>query len=261
MARAGGSLGLMSHAAPHLRPLIHFLLCTGARLSEALYLDWSDVDLPAAVAVFRDTKNSRDRAAALPPLAVMLANLPYDDEGLRTRSGPVFRRDDGEPYVDRQGLEGGQIKRPSPARVGARDSSLGSRMAMNEQAQPAPAPQAPSRRYAGAQPQRPTIFATLGDVVLRHHQGHAAAESRRRMAREPHGRALRAPHAERIGPRGRDNLGRLPPAHWRIAPRCIKFRAAFKPYGKSCLEYNRLQWMPAALPRLGSRVRIPSPAP
>ena len=112
MARAGGSLG--AHVARGAAPSASdpFSVMHRAReLSEALYLDWSDVDLPAAVAVFRDTKNSRDRAAALPPLAVVtLANLPYDDEGLRTRSGPVFRRDDGEPYVDRQGLEGGQIK-------------------------------------------------------------------------------------------------------------------------------------------------------
>jgi integrase len=103
------ALALMAGSAPHLRPLLHFLLCTGARLSEALYLDWSDVDLPAAKAVFRDTKNGRDRAAALTPDAILtLANLPRSDDGVR--AGPVFRRDDGEPYVDRVGLEGGQIK-------------------------------------------------------------------------------------------------------------------------------------------------------
>src|SRR5258708_15372927 len=71
------ALRLVEAAAPHLRPLLLFILCTGARLSEALYLDWADVDLPAAKAVFRDTKNGTDRAAGLPEAAVMrLARLP-----------------------------------------------------------------------------------------------------------------------------------------------------------------------------------------
>src|SRR5258708_39993763 len=73
------ALRLVDAAAPHLRPLLLFILCTGARLSEALYLDWADVDLPAAKAVFRDTNNGSDRAAALPEPAVLLtANLPRE---------------------------------------------------------------------------------------------------------------------------------------------------------------------------------------
>jgi integrase len=39
-------------AAPHLKPLITFLLGTGARLSEALYLDWRDVDLTGSRVIF-----------------------------------------------------------------------------------------------------------------------------------------------------------------------------------------------------------------
>ena len=98
------ALRLLDAAAPHLRPLLHFILCTGARMSEALDLDWADVDLPAARAVFRDTKNGKDRAAALPEAAVLLlANLPG-------RGGRVFRRDDGEPYADTERQYGGQIK-------------------------------------------------------------------------------------------------------------------------------------------------------
>lgn len=98
------ALRLVDAAAPHLRPLLHFILCTGARLSEALDLDWSDVDLPAAKVIFRETKNGRDRAAALPEAAILtVANLPG-------RAGKVFRRDDGDPYADRERQEGGQIK-------------------------------------------------------------------------------------------------------------------------------------------------------
>ena len=95
---------LIATAAPHLQPLLVFLLGTGARLCEAIDLQWADVDLPAARAVLRDTKNGSDRVASLPPAAVIaLANLPH-------REGAVFRRDDGKPYVDRERLQGGQIK-------------------------------------------------------------------------------------------------------------------------------------------------------
>ncbi|MDR3439843.1 site-specific integrase [Telmatospirillum sp.] len=99
------ALRLINAAAPHLRPLLTFFLCTGARVSEALDLMWDDVDLAAAKAVLRDTKNGEDRPALLPPTAVVsLANLPG-------REDEVFRRDDGEPYTDKKRLEGGQIKK------------------------------------------------------------------------------------------------------------------------------------------------------
>jgi integrase len=67
---------LIAAAAPHLRPLVIFLLCTGARLSEALYLDWRDVDLSGGHVVFHDTKNGESRGVPLHPRAVAaLANL------------------------------------------------------------------------------------------------------------------------------------------------------------------------------------------
>lgn len=96
---------LLSAASPHLRSLFIFMLCTGARVSEALYLQWSDVDLLAGTAMLRETKNGRDRVAHLPPAALLeLANL----DG---RDGAVFRRDDGEPYAEgRETQAGGQIK-------------------------------------------------------------------------------------------------------------------------------------------------------
>lgn len=98
------ALALIEAAAPHLRPLLTFMLCTGARVSEAIDLQWSDVDLGAGVAMLRETKNGRDRVAHLPLAAITeLAKLP-------NRQGSVFLRDDGEPYVDRERLEGGQIK-------------------------------------------------------------------------------------------------------------------------------------------------------
>jgi integrase len=102
---------LVEHAAPHLRPLIVALTCTGARLSEALYLDWSDVDLAHRRATLRDVKGSRheerDRIVELPPAAVAaLATLPH-------REGAVFRTDAGAPYAQHADdtQYGGQIKR------------------------------------------------------------------------------------------------------------------------------------------------------
>jgi len=110
---------LIAAAAPHLRPLLVFLLSTGARLSEALYLEWSDVDLSRAHVLFRPTdargiKTDEARGVPLPARAVAeLANVPWDREGF------VFRRPAGKirksgrvwlPYESRDGKGGGQIK-------------------------------------------------------------------------------------------------------------------------------------------------------
>lgn len=105
---------LIAHAAPHIKPLVIFLLSTGARLAEALYLDWREVDLTAGHVVFKDTKNGESRGVPLHPRAVAaLANLPWD------RKGAVFRRPAGKvkkagrvwlPYEDREGEGGGQVK-------------------------------------------------------------------------------------------------------------------------------------------------------
>lgn len=98
------ALALIEASAAHLKPLLVFLFGTGARLGEALALDWGRVDLQAARVRLADTKNGSDRIAALPPSAIAaMAGLPH-------RDGAVFRRDDGAPYVDREGEGGGQIK-------------------------------------------------------------------------------------------------------------------------------------------------------
>ena len=107
---------LREAAAPHLRPLIVFMVCTGARISEALSLDWRDVDLAAPTAILRNVKakhgESRDRHVQLVPAArAALASMTYPvrvgDKVLRragqvvygrSRDGAVFRTDDGLPY-------------------------------------------------------------------------------------------------------------------------------------------------------------------
>jgi len=95
---------LIAAAASHLRPLLIFLPGTGARMSEALELDWRDVDLVGGRAIFWQTKSGRRRVAALPPRAIAeLADLPYHE-------GPVFRTPAGEPYYTSGRQGGGQIK-------------------------------------------------------------------------------------------------------------------------------------------------------
>jgi integrase len=106
---------LIAAAAPHLRPLLVFLLPTGARMSEAIELEWRDLDLLGARAIFWRTKGGKRRIAQLPPrLVAALAALPH-------REGPVFRWEttpspSGKPtrintYADHGRESGGQIKR------------------------------------------------------------------------------------------------------------------------------------------------------
>jgi integrase len=95
---------LIDAAASHLRPLIVFLVGTGARMSEAIELDWRDVDLAGARAIFWRTKGGKRRVAQL-PLRVVAA-LAY----LAHREGSVFVGPHGCSYVDRERRYGGQIK-------------------------------------------------------------------------------------------------------------------------------------------------------
>ncbi len=84
----------------HLRPLVTLLLYTGARIGEALWLDWRDVDLTRSHVTFpvdqsdgRRTKNNEPRGVPLHPrVRAALANLPH-------RKGEIFRRPDGMPYA------------------------------------------------------------------------------------------------------------------------------------------------------------------
>lgn len=81
------AVALIAAAAPHLQPLLIFLLCTGCRMSEALNLIWEDVDLRGARAILweGETKGGARRIVGLPPAAV--ASMA----GLRHRADIVFR--------------------------------------------------------------------------------------------------------------------------------------------------------------------------
>lgn len=96
-------IALRDAAAPHLRPLIVFLACTGARLGSALALDWADVDLQHGRALLRDTKNGNDHTVELLPATVAAMAM------MEGRVGRVFRTDDGGIYPPSDD-GGGQIR-------------------------------------------------------------------------------------------------------------------------------------------------------
>ena len=93
----------------HLRPLVTFMLYTGARVGEALWLDWRNVDLSRGHVTFVNTKNGDSRGVPINQRALLaLANLPH-------REGEVFRRPDGFPYERPKRIEdtsaGSRIKK------------------------------------------------------------------------------------------------------------------------------------------------------
>jgi integrase len=65
-------------ASPHVGALALFMYLTGARVGEALDLQWEDVDLPERTALIRESKQSKERVSHLPaPLVAALANLEH----------------------------------------------------------------------------------------------------------------------------------------------------------------------------------------
>lgn len=68
----------MAHCKrPHLAGLALFMFLTGARVSEALAVQWDDIDFKAKSVLIRQTKLGNERRAHLPqPLIVALANIP-----------------------------------------------------------------------------------------------------------------------------------------------------------------------------------------
>jgi integrase len=88
---------LIDACAPHLRPLVVFMLYTGARAGEALWLEWCDVDLTKKQVTFRRTKNGEPRSVPLHP-RVMEALSEVEH-----RESEVFRTPSGEEYARPRG--------------------------------------------------------------------------------------------------------------------------------------------------------------
>lgn len=74
----------MEHSSPHLGALCCFMFLTGARITEALRVEWRDTDLGTGRALIRSTKIGIERRAHLPPVLVaaianILSNRNPDD--------------------------------------------------------------------------------------------------------------------------------------------------------------------------------------
>lgn len=97
---------LLDACAPHLRPLVVFLLYTGARAGEAVWLDWRNVNLEKRQATFQKTKNGSARSVPLH------ARVIEELTKLQHRKDAVFLTDKGFPYKrpraeDRSDVSGG----------------------------------------------------------------------------------------------------------------------------------------------------------
>jgi integrase len=99
---------LHAAAAAHIKPLLVFLICTGCRMSEAVALEWPEVDLAGGRVILweGETKGGRRRVVDLTPAATAaLTALPH-------RTGEVFRTHRGAAYRrSQEGDSGGQIKK------------------------------------------------------------------------------------------------------------------------------------------------------
>lgn len=105
-------------SAPHVAPILLFILATGARPAEAMYLQWTALDINAGRA--RLPTSDRHVWIALP--ATVTLQLAQRSE----RTGTVFRRQDGYPYALKFN-SGGQIKtalKTASRKVGVRRVTL-----------------------------------------------------------------------------------------------------------------------------------------
>jgi integrase len=77
---------LLKHLAPDLRPLVSFLYWCGLRRGEALQIEWSQVDLNAAVIRLEDeqTKSGEARTVPLPDPVL------FELRKVKTKQGKVF---------------------------------------------------------------------------------------------------------------------------------------------------------------------------
>ncbi|MEY9328130.1 tyrosine-type recombinase/integrase [Sinorhizobium fredii] len=88
---------LIDACAAHLRPLVVFMIYTGARAGEAVWLDWSSVNFSMRQVTFPKTKNGEPRSVPLHPRVI------HELSRIKHRTGAVFHTHKGLPY-DRPAL-------------------------------------------------------------------------------------------------------------------------------------------------------------
>lgn len=101
---------LIDAADDHLKPLLIFLFYTGARVGEAIKLDWSDVDLDRAHVTFPETKNGEPRGVPLHSRVVQAL------QRYKHRNGRVFLNRAQKPYRLPSGKNAGETSHGSVIR-------------------------------------------------------------------------------------------------------------------------------------------------
>ena len=94
---------LVTAAAPHLKPLLIFMLGTGARTNDCLRLRWEQVDLAGQRVTFLTPKGGRPYTVPLRQEVVSALN------GLPHRDGVVFRTPGGREFFNGFGIGGNPI--------------------------------------------------------------------------------------------------------------------------------------------------------
>jgi integrase len=91
------ALRLVGACSDHLRPILLLLFMTTCHPSEAIFLDWRQVDLPRRRAKFpRGPKRNARTVPLHPAIVAALERLPH-------REGAVFRCPDGRAYRTERG--------------------------------------------------------------------------------------------------------------------------------------------------------------
>lgn len=77
---------------PHISALAIFMFATGCRISEAMRLEWADINFQNRNVLIRKSKNKKQRQPHMPQrLLVALANLPRDTKGPFARPRTTLR--------------------------------------------------------------------------------------------------------------------------------------------------------------------------
>lgn len=90
---------------PDIAALALFMFATGARISEALAVQWEDVDLKARTVLIRQTKLGNERVAHLPTVVFLaIANLPRKAKPFNF-AGKTSAQRSWEATIKRAGIE------------------------------------------------------------------------------------------------------------------------------------------------------------
>jgi integrase len=102
---------MQEHGSPAIGALALFMLLTGARVGEAVALQWDDVDMKARTAIIKESKVSTERLAHLPDILIAaLANVPK----IKGRGVFVYNHPDDIVRAWRAPIKAAGIKRLTP---------------------------------------------------------------------------------------------------------------------------------------------------